>query len=65
MSRNILTYAQFQLVRSRAAWMRRQADALEGRVFPDPRNQEQRDLGAELEWRQSVARHAIAAGRVA
>ena len=38
-------------------WLRLRRAALTGFVLPDPRNQEQHDLGIELVWRQRVARH--------
>ncbi len=35
-------------------WLHRRRDALRGRVFHDPRNQDQQDLGVELVWRSRV-----------
>ena len=39
--------------------LRRTATRHESGELPDPRSQEQQDLGAELSWRQAVARKAI------
>ena len=47
-------------VMGRARWLHRMRDAPRGRTFSDPRNQEQRDLGVELEWRLRVLRNEAA-----
>ena len=42
--------------RAVADWLRRMADHAEGKMFPDPRDQELRDRGWELRWRFGVIR---------
>lgn len=39
-----------------SAWLLRLVDYLDGHNPPDPRDQELRDRGAELQWRANVVR---------
>ncbi len=45
--------------RGKARWLRLRCAAQAGHVLPDPRNQEQRDLGTELVCRRRWAMHYI------
>ncbi len=53
--REILTYAAWQRARCLARYYARHALYLVGKVLPDPRDQELRDRGWELEWRRRLA----------
>lgn len=44
----------------RSRWLHRRDTHWLGRIFPDPRNQEQRDLGVELVWLSRVRRNEAA-----
>lgn len=49
-----MTYQQQQRIKCLARYAYRKARYLDGHVYPDARNDEQRALGAELEWRRNV-----------